>query len=68
MPQIIVTGCNNCPFANDDNELGRNECHLDEAVVLCTDRYGFSIVPHRDPYWKPANCPLLNSPVTVSLP
>lgn len=67
---LHVTGCNACPFANNDNESGIDMCNLAEAlglsVELAHSAY-LSRVPDDDPHWRPDNCPLRGGSALVQL-
>jgi len=60
MQEIIVDNCHDCPFANNDNEYGKDQCNLNTDIV-CN---GSDELPH---YKVHKDCPLKNNSFTIKL-
>lgn len=56
---IEVTNCHECPFANDDNEFGKDICNLDDTIYKMNEDLPSNSVHE--------NCPLKKQSVTVKL-
>ncbi len=59
--EIKVTNCQECPFANNDNESGFHWCNLADSNF---DMAGFEQLPADKVHDL---CPLKNGSVTLSL-
>lgn len=71
MSSIIVNGCYNCPFRNDDNEFP-SACNLDSDARNSYEQYAIFNVPYEgvgissyDKSAAPASCPLRTNEITV---
>ena len=60
MRSIKVTNCQECPFCNNDNEYGFDQCNLSEVTSGHWERELPSDSIHKD-------CPLKKEGVSVSV-
>ena len=59
---IKITNCQECPFVNNDNEYGFNECHISEKVNKT--RRGHDQLPEDNVHDL---CPLKTEPIIVKI-
>ena len=68
MKTIKVKNCHECPFCNEDNEFGKDQCNISEIYAGDTSspssnfKFGYTQMPanarHKD-------CPLNDEPVKI---
>lgn len=56
---INITNCWECPFCNNDNEYGRDNCNLSNDVYIMTDQLPEDTIHE--------NCPLRTKSVIVNI-